>query len=135
VTLPPVAASLGGVEVRGPARQRLRTVLRWGLAARCTADVAGTCVVTASVNAATGRALGLRAKRDRRTTPVYFARGTARVSAYGNVALRLRLTNVARRALAARRLPFRSAVRLWAVVAASGVREAAATTIVLQRRG
>ena len=121
--------------MRGTALQRLGAVLRSGLAARCGASAAATCVVTASVNATTGRALGLRSKRDRRTTPVYFARGTVRVSAYGEAALRLRLTNVARRALAARRQPFRAAVRLWAVVTASGVREPAATTIVLQRRG
>ncbi len=57
------------------------------------------------------------------------------MTAYGDVALRLRLTNVARRALAARRQPFRAAVRLWAVVTAGGVRVADATTIVLQRRG
>ena len=137
-TLPPEPAPQGpafGAEVRGTALQRLGVVLRSGLAARCAADVAATCVVTASVNAATGRALGMRSKRDRRTTPVYFARGTARVSAYGDVALRLRLTNVARRALAARRQPFRSAVRLWAVVTAGGGRTPAETTIVLQRRG
>ena len=80
----------------GPARPRLR---RHGVRQR--RDGAGA-----------RSALEARSPHD----PVYFARGTARVSAYGEVALRLRLTNVARRALAARRQPFRAAVRLWAVV-------------------
>jgi hypothetical protein len=120
--------------VRGTALQRLGAVLRSGFAARCRASAAATCVVTASMNAATGRALGLRPKRDRRTTPVTFARGTARVAAGGETALRVRLSAAARRILAKRTLPFRAAVRLRAQVSAAGERSTATVTIVLQRR-
>ena len=127
----PGPALAGGV--RGTALQRLGAVLQSGFAARCRASAAATCVVTAAVNAATGRALGLRPKRDRRTTPVTFARGTARVAAGGETALRVRLSAVAKRILGKRTRPFRAAVRLRAEVVAAGERTTATTTIVLQR--
>jgi hypothetical protein len=129
---PPGPTLTGGV--RGTALQRLGAVLRSGFAARCRASADATCAVTAALNAATGRALGLRSKRDRRTTPVTFARGTARVTAGGETALRVRLSAVAKRILGQRTRPFRAAVRLRAEVVAAGERTTATTTIVLQRR-
>ena len=92
---------------RGPrqALQRLGTVLRSGLSARCGASAAATCVVTASVNADHGA--GARSALEARSPhdPRLLRPGHGPCVGQRQAALRLRLTNVARRHLAARKRP------------------------------
>ena len=130
---PPPSAGAVTTDVSAAAQQRLGPALTRGLAARCTVSAPARCTVVATMSAKAARALGLR--RDRRATPVTFARGTAVLAAAGDRAIVVRLSAVARRVLGRRTSPFRVAVRLQAeALTAAGERAVEAATIVLVRR-
>ena len=101
-----LAASLAGSAI-----QPLKLVVKKGLGLRCSADRAATCTVTASLQPADARKLGLSKSR---TKAYVLGHATARLSKAGAVTLTVR---VARRAASRlKRLP-----RLTVLVAGTAV--------------